>query len=317
MAPTKVIVDCDPGVDDALALAFALGSPELEVLGVTTVAGNVSLERATGNALRLREFLGAHGVPVVPGSPRALVRDGPERTGRAHGPSGLGAAVLPEPLLPAADGHAADFIAETVRDRPGEVVLIAIGPLTNVALALRQEPRVSEWARDLVVVGGPPGPAAPPGAAGPDPGFNLAADPEAAAVVFGAGRPVTAIGLGVSARARAGPAVRQRMRALGRLGRELLVPCVESYGRARGDDPAQGPPVHDACAVARVVDPRVVPAVPARVTVDTGGPETAGTAVAVRHPDGPANALVATGLDAGRCWELALAAYGRLAARLG
>ncbi|GII04013.1 ribonucleoside hydrolase [Planobispora takensis] len=316
-----MIIDCDPGIDDAMALALAAGSPELEILGITTVAGNVDLDRTTANALRLREFLGMDEVPVVTGSPGPLSGDRAPREDRPHGISGLGTVVLPEAARPPAAGHAAGFLVETVRSRPGEVTLVAVGPLTNIALALRAEPRLAEWARGLVLLGGSytRRPAAPD--------FNMAADPEAAAVVFGAGWTVTAIGVDIAGRARAPGAVVEAMRATGRLGGELLVPCVEFPGRARG---AGGPAVYDVCAVAHVIDPAVTVTVPAAVTVETAGdrsepgarpdPDTGpapGTTLADLRPRGPANALVATGLDVDRFWELTLAAYRGLGRRLG
>ncbi|WP_196444813.1 nucleoside hydrolase [Planomonospora sp. ID67723] len=329
MTARKVIIDCDPGLDDALALVLAFGDPELEVVGITTVAGNAALERTTANALRLRAFLGTGEVPVVPGSSHALTGNRLAREGGPHGVSGLGAVTLPEPSPPPADGHAAGFITEAVRAHPGEVTLVALGPLTNVALAVRAAPDLVDQVRDLVVLGGSytrPAPA---------PDFNLAADPEAAALVFGAGRAVTALGVDVAGRARAGRAVVAEMRAMGRLGRELLAPCAEFPGRAGGDE---GPAVYDACAIACVINPEVAAFAPAAVTVETsgssGGSGSAegthvtgagaaagrplpGTTVTVLRPAGPANALVATALDVERFWELTLNAYRRLALRLG
>ncbi|GGS92752.1 ribosylpyrimidine nucleosidase [Planobispora rosea] len=334
VTPSKIIIDCDPGLDDALALALACAAPGLEIAGITTVAGNATLERTTVNALRLRAFLGADEVPVVPGSAGALAGHGLARHNSPHGVSGLGAVALPEVCPPPAGGHAADFLAEAVRAHPGEITLLALGPLTNIALAVRAEPRLVEQVRGLVVLGGRHTRRAPV------PDFNLAADPEAAAVVFGAGWTVTAIGVDVAGQARAGDAVVAEMRTLGRLGRELLVPCVEFPRRAGGPG---GPAVHDACAVACVIDPGVVTTAPAAVTVVTGpgtapgtgsgdsggsgggksgGGETAagpapGTTVTDLRPGRPANAVVATALDADRFWELALSSYRRLAHRLG
>ena len=146
MLPQKIIIDCDPGIDDALAIVLAHGSSELEILGITTVGGNVDLDRTTDNALRLREFLGFAEVPVTAGSAGALLRSRVDAA-RVHGVSGLGGAPLPPATLPVTDGHAVDFIIETLRADPGEVTLVAIGPLTNVALAVLKEPRIVDWAR--------------------------------------------------------------------------------------------------------------------------------------------------------------------------
>ncbi|QYC44492.1 Pyrimidine-specific ribonucleoside hydrolase RihB [Nonomuraea coxensis DSM 45129] len=305
----RVLLDCDPGIDDALALALIAGSRDaLDLVGVTTVGGNVDLSLTTANALALREFLDLGDVPVTPGSPGAT----PRRTVRAavHGTSGLGDAVLPAPVRGPSPGHAAGFIVDALRSAPGEITLVCVGPLTNLALAVRAEPRIVEWARDLVVMGG----SYTGGDRVPAAEFNVLTDPEAAATVFAAGWTVTAVGLDVTLSAVVNTAVLDRMRPLGRLA-ELLVPGVRSYKEVTDDD---GPAIHDACAVAYVLDPSLFTCVPAAVTVETTGLHTRGTTVTDLDPAGRrANALVATALDVPGFWDLVLAAYGRLAARLG
>ncbi|MCK2212638.1 nucleoside hydrolase [Actinomadura sp. ATCC 31491] len=306
----KVLIDCDPGIDDALALALAAGSRDaLDLVGVTTVGGNVDLPLTTANALALREFLELGDLPVTPGSAGALLRH-TVRAGHIHGESGLGAVVLPAAVRKAAEGHAVDFIIDTLRAAPGEITLVAIGPLTNLALAVRKEPRVVEWARDLVIMGG----SYTRGNHNPAAEFNMLADPEAAAIVFEAGWTVTMLGLDVTLTAVVNTAVLERMRPLGRLA-ELLVAGSQSY-KAVTDD--SGPAIHDACAVAYTLDPSLFTCVPAVVNVETAGLYTRGMTVtdfdlAGRRP----NALVATALDVPRFWDLVIGAYGSLAARLG
>src|SRR5258707_740008 len=157
MSAQKVIIDCDPGIDDALALVFARGHPDLEVLGITTVAGNVGLGQTTANALQVRDYLTMPDVPVVAGSPGPLLR--PALDARdVHGSSGLGAASLPAPSSGPADGHAVDYLAAAIGAEPGQVTLIAIGPLTNIALAVRRYPRLVTQVRDFVIMGGSAGP---------------------------------------------------------------------------------------------------------------------------------------------------------------
>ena len=134
----KIIIDCDPGIDDALALAFAHGDPGLEVCGITTVAGNVGLDLTTANALRVRDFAGMGHVPVVPGSGQPLLRP-VLHAGDIHGGTGLGGEQLPA-RCPAAPGHAVDYLVDSISAAPGEITLVAIGPLTNIALAIRREP---------------------------------------------------------------------------------------------------------------------------------------------------------------------------------
>jgi purine nucleosidase len=309
VAPKKIIIDCDPGIDDALAITLAHGSPALDILGITTVGGNVNLGYTTGNALRLREFLGFPGIPVTAGSAGALLRT-PVDAAAVHGELGLGEARLPEATLPLGEGHAADFIIETLRAAPGEVTLVAIGPLTNVALALLKEPRIVEWAREFAILGG----SYTRGNFSPAAEFNIAADPEAAAIVFDAGWTVTMIGLDVSRQALAVGEVVDRMRTMGRLGADLLVPCVEFYGMVTA---TEGPAVHDACAIAYLIDPSLVTVEPAVVQVETSGRFTSGMTVtdftlAGRSP----NALVGTSLDVPRFWDLVLRVYEDVARRI-
>nr|WP_055509633.1 nucleoside hydrolase [Nonomuraea pusilla] len=305
----KVLIDCDPGIDDALALALAAGSPSLDLVGVTTVGGNVDLSLTTANALALREFLQLGDVPVTPGMAGALLH----RTVRAdhvHGATGLGDVVLPAPTRGPSPGHAVDFIVETLAAAPGEITLVAIGPLSNVAMAVRREPRVVAWARDIVIMGG----SFSRGNHNPAAEFNMLADPEAAAIVFEAGWTVKQMGLDVTLSALVTADVLDRMRPLGRLA-ELLVPGATSYGVVTAEG---GPAIHDACAVAYVLDPSLFTLAPAVVNVETAGTYTRGMTVTdfKATPEGT-NALVATALDVKGFWDLMLGAYERLAARLG
>src|SRR5215472_134493 len=197
-APRQVILDCDPGIDDALAIAFAIGHPGIDLAGVTTVAGNVGLDRTTANALSVLEFLGHPEVPVAAGSPAPLLR--PFYDGRdVHGESGLGEARLPVPRGRAVDAHAVDFLIREISAAPGAVTLVATGPLTNVALAVRRWPPLVQHVRDLVIMGGSAG----RGNVTPAAEFNIWCDPEAAAIVFGAGWRVTMVGLDVTYQALA------------------------------------------------------------------------------------------------------------------
>ena len=310
---TTIILDCDPGIDDALAIAFAAGHPEIELAGITTVAGNVELAKTTANALAVASFVGAASVPVTAGCAAPLLRPALD-AGHVHGESGLGGAVLPPPIRPTASGHAIDFIIAAVAAAPGEITLVATGPLTNVALALRREPRLASWVRDFVIMGGSAGRGNVNHAAE----FNMWADPEAAAVVFAAGWTVRMIGLDVTLRARATVALRERMRSFGILGSELLLPALARYSDSRNSTgPAPEPPVHDVCAVVSVVEPSVFAYTPALVQVETTGKLTSGMTVTDFSTSVIPNALVATEIDVDRFWEVVLRTYGVLAASLG
>jgi purine nucleosidase len=310
--PTSIILDCDPGIDDALAIAFAHGHPGIDLVGITTVAGNVSLAKTTANALAVAEYIGAAGTPVTAGCAGPLLR--PAYDARdVHGESGLGGAVLPPPTQSPAPGHAIEYIIDTVGAAPGQITLVATGPLTNVALAVKREPRLADWVREFVIMGGSAG----RGNVTPAAEFNIWADPEAAAVVFRAGWSVVQLGLDVTLQTGASPAVLQRMGDLGPLGTELLLPALEQYRSVR--EPS-GPPVHDVCAVAWVAQPSLFGLVPARVQVETAGQLTAGMTVTDFDAPGQAesgNARVAMSIDVDGFWELTLGTYQRVAQAMG
>jgi purine nucleosidase len=304
-APRKVILDCDPGIDDAFAIAFGCGHPGLELCGVTTVAGNVGLDRTTGNALAVLEFLGRKDVPVAAGSPAPLLRPFSDAHD-VHGEGGLGAASLPAPRGEPVAAHAVDFLIERIAAAPGEVTLVATGPLTNIALAVRRHPPLVTQVADFVIMGGSAG----RGNVTPAAEFNIWCDPEAAAIVFAAGWQVTMAGLDVTHQALATAEVRDRLRPLGRLSDELLLPGLRGY-QSLAD--AAGQPVHDVCALALVAAPGLFGCQPAQVEVETQGRWTAGMTVTDFGADAH-NALVAMSVDAARFWDVVVGALHRTAA---
>lgn len=199
MTPPNVIIDTDPGVDDAMAIFYALRSPDINVIGLTTVFGNTDVHHCTANALRLVEVAGHAEIPVAEGAGVPLIIK-PRSTGKAvHGEDGFGniAHELPRLKTAPVNQHAAAFIVEQVMAAPGQVTLLALGPLTNLALALRLEPRLPEYVREVVIMGGA---ATVPGNASPVAEANIWNDPHAAAIVFGADWSVTMIGLDVTHR---------------------------------------------------------------------------------------------------------------------
>ena len=325
----KIILDCDPGIDDALAIVFAVGSPELDLLGLTSVAGNVGLDLTTSNAQRVCEFIGATGIPVTPGAAAPLLRP-PIDARLVHGDSGLGGARLPDPTGRPAGGHAIDYLIDTIKSAPGEITLVATGPLTNIALAVHREPRLVKLVSDFVIMGG----SASRGNVTPAAEFNIGADPEAAAIVFRAGWTVTMVGLDVTLQARATAAVRDRLQPLGPLATELVLPGLDQYAtdadplaatpladgqqsryRAHGAEAdGIGPAVHDVVAMAYAAAPGLLGLLPARVEVETTGRWTSGMTVTDFAPAaGEQNALVATAIDVGGFWDLVLDSYHRVA----
>jgi inosine-uridine nucleoside N-ribohydrolase len=261
---TKVILDTDPGHDDAIALLLALASPELDLLGVTTVAGNQTLEKTTVNALKILEFVGRADVPVHVGCERPLVRE-QWAAAYVHGESGLDGPSLPPPQARPGGGHAIEFIAAQVEEHDG-VTLIPVGPLTNIGLLLARHPGIEERVERIVLMGG----AIAEGNVTPAAEFNVWADPEAAHRVFTSGIDVTMIGLDVTHRALIRPADVERLRGSGRVG-ELVAELYDFYHRHHqrmyGWD---GSPVHDAVAVGYVIRDDLVRTEHRHVLVDTG-----------------------------------------------
>jgi purine nucleosidase len=307
----KIILDCDPGHDDAIALLVAHGSPAVELLAVTTVAGNQTLDKVTRNAGAVATIGGLSGIPIAAGAGRPLVRV-PRVAEAVHGTSGLDGVTLPEATSALDRRHAVELIVETVMSRPaGEVTLVPTAPLTNLALAVRLEPRIVDRVREVVLMGG----AYVGGNLTPTAEFNIAVDPEAAHIVFGEHWPVTMVGLDVTHHALATADVVQRIAALdtgpARFVTGLLDFFTDSYRTSQG---FAAPPVHDVCAVAYVADPAVLTTVRAPVTVELSGGLTTGMTVADRRRTAPdtCTTRVATDLDRDRLWELVIGAMRRL-----
>jgi purine nucleosidase len=309
-SPRRIILDCDPGHDDAMAILLAQGTPELELAAITTVAGNHPLELTTLNALRVCELAGIRGVPVAAGCASPLLRQ-LVTASHIHGVSGLEGHTWAPPSLHAVSEHAVDLITDLVMSSPGEIALVAVGPLTNLAVALRREPRLAERVREVVLMGG----SYTRGNVTPAAEFNIFVDPEAAAVVFEAGWPLTMVGLDVTERALAGEQVLQRIASLGTPVSTAIVGLLRFYAeRQFRETGSLEPPVHDPCAVARVARPELLEQRPARVGIELAGRLTTGMTVTDFRPspERPANASVATGLDVDGFWGLFIEAVGRL-----
>ena len=293
---TPVILDCDPGHDDAIALLLALASPELDVVGVTTVHGNQTLEKTTDNALRVLALVGREDVPVAAGADRPLVRD-LHVAAHVHGESGLDGPQLPAPASEPLTQHAVDFLVEHVTP---ETVLVPVGPLTNVALALDRGIRPAR----IVLMGG----AIAEGNMTPAAEFNIWADPEAAARVFGSGLDVTMIGLDVTHQALLTPEWAERFRAAGRVGTfvaELVEFFKQYHRRTYGWD---GAPIHDAVALAHAFRPGLVATEHMNVEIEVESELTRGRTVCDRwhRTDRAPNAHVGVGIDADAFFELLL-----------
>jgi inosine-uridine nucleoside N-ribohydrolase len=290
-----VIIDCDPGHDDALAIMLALARPELDVLGITTVAGNAPLANTTVNALRVLALLGRSDVPVAAGAAAPLIRP-LETAPEVHGVSGLDGADLPEPVTGPRPEGALEFLRATLAAAPEPVTLIPVGPLTNIALLLRTYPEIAPRIRHISLMGG----GMLHGNWTPAAEFNIWVDPEAARIVFRSGLPITMCGLDVTHKALFGLPEIARLDALGTRPAHVFADLVrffvrfhlERYGTA-------DTPIHDAVAVANVAIPGLVTTRRHHVDVETSGDITRGqTVVDVRGvPGALPNVDVALDID--------------------
>jgi purine nucleosidase len=297
MPPRPIIIDCDPGQDDALAILLALASDaELEVLAITAVAGNVPLALTEKNARKILELAGRGDLPVHAGCDRALQRD-PVSATQVHGHTGLNGADLPEPTTPLADGHAVDVIIDSLRARPGAITLCPIGPLTNVAQAILRAPDIVGHIREIVLMGGAIG----EGNVTPSAEFNIYADPHAAKIVFEAGVRLTMLGLDVTHQVLVTP---ERLRAIEqidtRVGRAVsgLLRFYNIYDQTRRNRP--GAPLHDPCVIAYLVRPELFAGRDCHVAIETAGEHTLGRTVVdwSARTGRPANATVIDQVDA-------------------
>ena len=285
---TPIIIDCDPGHDDAMAILLALASPELEVIGVTTTHGNQTLAKTTANALRVLEFAGRGDVPVAAGSDRPLKRE-LHVAEEVHGATGLDGPDLPPPQGRPVEQHAVDFLVEHAQ--PG-VTLVPTGPLTNVAQALGKGAKPDR----IVLMGGAFG----EGNVTPAAEFNIWADPDAAAQVFESGFDLTMVGLDVTHQALFGPDRVEQLRSGGRVGR-MVAELFDFYGLYHRQIYSwEGSPVHDAVAVAYVMRPDLLETVHCGVKVDTDCELCVGRTNADRwgRVQWEPNAHVAVGIDA-------------------
>lgn len=310
MSKQQLIIDCDTGVDDAVALLLAFASPEFDILGVCTTDGNVSAERVARNTRIIRQIARREEVPVYIGCPRPMVRD-PVEAGHFHGESGLGDLEIFEPAAPAAAGHAVNFIIDTVMRLPAESVTLAVtGPMTNLAVAMIMQPAIIERLGPVIIMGGA---RSEGGNIIASAEFNVFADPHAAQVVFTSGCPITVLGLDATHQVRANearmaaieaidtPAARtaaQMLRFAARISAELM----------EGEDA----PLHDPCTIAFLLKPELFVTRPCAVLVETGSALTIGhTAVEFRVDPKTAAVHWVTRVDADGVFDLLTERLGR------
>ncbi len=311
--PRKIIIDTDPGQDDAVAILLALASPEeIEVLGITAVAGNVPLELTAKNARIVCELAGHTEVPVYAGCDQPLNR--PLITAEhVHGKTGLDGPVLPDPQMPLTEGHAVDFIIETLRaEAPGTVTLCPLGPLTNIATAFQKAPDVVDRVQEIVLMGGA---YFEVGNITPTAEFNIHVDPEAADIVFKCGRPIVVMSLDVTHKALVTKPRNDAFRALGNKAGVAVAEMTDFFERFdKNKYGSEGAPLHDPCVTAYLIRPELFSGRHVNVEIETQSELTLGMTVADWWgvTDRTPNALFMGDLDADGFFTLLTERLARL-----
>jgi len=313
MAPRKIIIDTDPGQDDAVAILLALASPaEIEVLGITAVAGNVPLALTAKNACIIGELAGRPDVPVYAGCDRPLKRT-LVTAEHVHGKTGLDGPDLPEPTMVPAQGHAVDFIIETIRAMPsGAVSMCCLGPLTNVATALRQAPDIADRIARIILMGGA---YFEVGNITPTAEFNIYVDPEAADIVFKSGVDIVVMPLDVTHKALVTKPRNDAFRAIGTPAAVAVAEMTDFFERFdKGKYGSAGAPLHDPCVTAYLIKPELFTGRHINIEIETTSDLTLGMTVADWWgvTDRPANATFMGNVDADGFFTLLTERLARL-----
>ncbi|MEX0366262.1 MAG: nucleoside hydrolase [Ruegeria sp.] len=313
MAPRKIIIDTDPGQDDAVAILLALASPEeIDVLGVTAVAGNVPLELTAKNARIVCELAGKVDVPVFAGCDRPLGRD-LVTAEHVHGKTGLDGPSLPDPAMPLQDLHAVDFIIDTIRAHDaGTVTLCPLGPLTNIATAFERAPDIVPKVQEIVLMGGA---YFEVGNITPTAEFNIYVDPEAADIVFKSGVDIVVMSLDVTHKALVTKSRNDAFRALGTPVGVAVAEMTDFFERFDKEKyGSAGAPLHDPCVTAYLIRPDLFSGRHVNVQIETQSPLTLGMTVADwwRVTDRPANATFMGDIDADGFFDLLTERLARL-----
>ena len=311
MEKQKVILDCDPGHDDAVNIILAGKNSGIEVLGITVVAGNQSLEKTTRNALNICQYLGLD-IPVYAGCGQPMIRDKQLLAGDIHGESGLDGPVF-EPLQRKEEAeHGVMFLVRTLMESEGDIILVPTGPLTNIAMAMRMEPRIIAKIKRIVLMGG----CYQLGNVTPAAEFNIIADADAAHVVFTSGRPITMVGLDVTRKVLCYPEVVKRMEAIGTPAARLFTDLMGHFNKSQRQVFGwEGGPLHDPVTIASIIDPELLVTKPMFTEVDIRSVQSYGRTncdfFGYSHRE--ANVDVAVDIDVERFWDLietGIRAYG-------
>ena len=301
MKKTKIILDCDPGHDDAVAILLAGRHEAIDLLGITVVAGNQTLEKTVCNALRVTQWLGID-VPVYGGCGRPIVRE-KVIAGDIHGESGLDGPVFPPLERSAQPMHAVEFMVRTLMASDGDITVVTTGPMTNLAMALRMEPRIAGKIRRIVLMGG----SYQNGNVTPAAEFNIFADAEAAHICFTSGCPITMVGLDVTRKALCYPEIVERMAKVNNRASKLFCDLMGHFCRTQKEIFGwEGGPLHDPITVAWLIDPTVLTLKPMNATIEIRAESSYGRTNCdfFGYLGLPANADVAIDIDVEKFWNI-------------
>lgn len=301
MEKTKIILDCDPGHDDAVAIILAGKNPKIDLLGITIVSGNQTLDKTVRNALNVTQHLGID-VPVYGGCSEPMVRK-KVVAGDIHGESGLDGPVFPPLERKAEPEHAVNFIIKTLMESEGDITVVTTGPMTNLAMAMRMEPNIVPKIKQIVLMGG----AIANGNVSPAAEFNIMADAEAAYICFTSGRPMTMVGLDVTRKVLCYPEIVERMGRIGNRASKLFVDLMGHFCKTQKEVFGwEGGPLHDPVTLAYLIDPSVLKVKPMNVRIDIRSTESYGRTNCdpFDYLHLPHTADVAMDIDVERFWDI-------------
>lgn len=299
---TKIIMDCDPGIDDAIAIMLAGKNPAIEVMGISVVAGNQTLDKTTKNALGVCEFLGLD-IPVYSGCPKPIVRENIETAEHIHGESGIDGIEFPPLKTHAQKQHSVLYIIDTLRNSNGDITLVPTGPLTNIAMAIRLAPDIIPKIKQIVLMGG----SYSSGNITPAAEFNIYSDPEAAHIVFTSGCKIVMAGLDVTKKVLCYPSVIERMKKINNCASELFCKIITAYNKHEKDSYGiDGAPLHDPVTIAYIIDNSVLTTKHIHVDIDIHSEQSCGRTNCdiYGHLDKSPNAYVAIDIDVDKFWNI-------------
>lgn len=305
----SIVIDCDPGIDDAIALLLAIGSTSFDIRAITTVAGNVPLAKTQANARRICELAKHPDLQVYAGCPRPLLQS-LTCAAHVHGDNGLAGVVLPEPTMPLQSQHGVDAIITILTAPPEPIVLATLAPLTNIAIAMVKAPQICQNIAEIVIMGGSAG----RGNVTPSAEFNFFVDPHAAQIVVSSGVPITLISLDLTHQALATPERQAKIQALNNPISKIVLEMLPQYSNTdRANLDILAPPLHDPCVIAYLLQPELFELQPASVAIETASPLTLGRSIIElkRSRHHPFNVKFATKIDSDGFYQLLTETFGK------